>query len=210
MHGRFVACYRVSTGKQGRSDLGLEAQQETVRGFLNGGDWHLVDEVTKVESGWSSERPQLAKALTRLTRSVAFLSRLLEAGLVGARTRKARPRPRPKTPGQAPRLCSRTCASGSTRTATVPGATASGSWPRHWRSAGATHSTRSSGSPRWLDARQAEERAGWVQEGCGERHTRRFRAVRSFRASRPKTPVPEPPTQGVRPRRGCDPSVRRF
>ena len=34
---RFVAYYRVSTDKQKRSGLGLDAQQATVRGFLNRG-----------------------------------------------------------------------------------------------------------------------------------------------------------------------------
>src|SRR3954469_3460931 len=96
MDGRFIAYYRVSTDKQGRSGLGLEAQRETVRGFLNGGTWKLVDEFVEIESGRSAERPQLAQALahcrvmgatlvvanvSRLTRSVAFLSRLLEAGV---------------------------------------------------------------------------------------------------------------------------------
>jgi DNA invertase Pin-like site-specific DNA recombinase len=96
MDGRFVAYYRVSTDKQKRSGLGLDAQQATVRGFLNGGQWELVGEFTETESGRSADRPQLAKALarcrvmkatlivanvSRLTRSVAFLSRLLEAGV---------------------------------------------------------------------------------------------------------------------------------
>lgn len=94
--GKFVCYYRVSTGRQGRSGLGLEAQREAVNAYLNGGDWSIVDEYTEVESGKNSDRPALEKALAaarlhraslvvskvdRLTRSVAFLSRLLEAGI---------------------------------------------------------------------------------------------------------------------------------
>jgi DNA invertase Pin-like site-specific DNA recombinase len=95
-HGKFVAYYRVSTGRQGKSGLGLEAQRTAVAVYLNGGDWQIVDEFTEVESGKNSDRPALDKALAaarlhrasvvvskvdRLTRSVAFLSRLLEAGV---------------------------------------------------------------------------------------------------------------------------------
>lgn len=94
--GKFVAYYRVSTGRQGRSGLGLDAQRTAVDRYLNGGDWQIVAEYTEVESGKLSARPQLDKALAaarlhrcplvvskvdRLTRSVAFLSRLLEAGV---------------------------------------------------------------------------------------------------------------------------------
>jgi DNA invertase Pin-like site-specific DNA recombinase len=94
--GSFVAYYRVSTGRQGKSGLGLEAQREAVKTYLNGGDWQIVDEYTEIESGKRSDRPALEKALAaarlhqaslvvskvdRLTRSVAFLSRLLEAGV---------------------------------------------------------------------------------------------------------------------------------
>ena len=37
--GKFVAYHQVSTGKQGKSGLGLKAQQEAVRSYLNGGNW---------------------------------------------------------------------------------------------------------------------------------------------------------------------------
>jgi DNA invertase Pin-like site-specific DNA recombinase len=94
--GKFVCYYRVSTGRQGKSGLGLEAQRAAVATYLNGGDWQIADEYTEVESGKNSDRPALEKALAaarlhraslvvskvdRLTRSVAFLSRLLEAGV---------------------------------------------------------------------------------------------------------------------------------
>src|ERR1700691_721916 len=91
--GKFVAYYRVSTQGQGVSGLGLEAQQESVRGYLNGGRWKLVDEVTEVESGKRNDRPALSHALSlcrlhgatliiakldRLARNVHFISGLME------------------------------------------------------------------------------------------------------------------------------------
>jgi DNA invertase Pin-like site-specific DNA recombinase len=94
--GRFVAYYRVSTAQQGRSGLGLEAQREAVRCYLNGGNWTLADEVTEVESGKRNDRPELDRALglcrlygatlvvaklDRLARNVAFISKLMESGV---------------------------------------------------------------------------------------------------------------------------------
>src|SRR5689334_21403407 len=94
--GKFVSYCRVSTDQQGRSGLGLEAQREAVAGFLNGGAWKLVGEFVEVESGKRADRPQLAAALAackrykatlvvakldRLSRSVAFLSALMESGV---------------------------------------------------------------------------------------------------------------------------------
>lgn len=94
--GKFVAYYRVSTGRQGRSGLGLEAQQEAVRSYLNGGAWELVSEVVEVESGTKADRPRLMEALQlcrihratlviakldRLARNVAFISNLMESGV---------------------------------------------------------------------------------------------------------------------------------
>lgn len=93
---RYVAYYRVSTAKQGRSGLGLEAQQIAVRGFLAGGIGGLVDEVVEVESGKRKDRPKIAEALrlcrlhgatlliariNRLARNVAFVSGLMESGV---------------------------------------------------------------------------------------------------------------------------------
>src|ERR1700733_10528505 len=95
-HGKFVAYYRVSTQKQGRSGLGIEAQHAAVATYLNGGDWSIVAEHTEVETGKRSDRPALDQALAaarlhrcpvvvskvdRLTRSVGFLTRLLDAGV---------------------------------------------------------------------------------------------------------------------------------
>ena len=48
MNGRFVSYLRVSTDKQGRSGLGLEAQREAVASYLNGGDWTLIAEYVEV------------------------------------------------------------------------------------------------------------------------------------------------------------------
>ncbi len=56
--GKFVAYYRVSTGVAGRSGLGIEAQRDAVKTYLNSGDWAIVDEHTEVESGKRSDRPR--------------------------------------------------------------------------------------------------------------------------------------------------------
>src|SRR4051794_35565644 len=93
-----VCYYRVSTSQQGQSGLGLEAQRCAVAQYLKGhnGEWEIAGEYVEIESGRRSDRPQLDAALKaaslfkaalivskvdRLTRSVAFLSRLLEANV---------------------------------------------------------------------------------------------------------------------------------
>lgn len=95
-HRQFVAYYRVSTDRQGRSGLGLDAQRAAVARHLDGHVGELVAEYTEVESGARSERPQLAAALRhcrregatliiakldRLARSVHFISGLMDSGV---------------------------------------------------------------------------------------------------------------------------------
>jgi DNA invertase Pin-like site-specific DNA recombinase len=90
--GKFVSYLRVSTDKQGRSGLGLEAQRVAVESYLNGGRWTLAAEYVEAESGKRSDRPKLAKALAhakaigatvvfakldRLTRNVDLLRSLV-------------------------------------------------------------------------------------------------------------------------------------
>ena len=63
--GKFISYLRVSTDKQGRSGLGIEAQREAVASYLNGGRWTLVSEYVETESGRKSDRPKLAAALPK-------------------------------------------------------------------------------------------------------------------------------------------------
>ncbi len=99
-NGKFIAYFRVSTDKQGKSGLGLDAQRETVMCYLNGGSWELVGEFTEIETGKGAnaldKRPQLKAALDackkqkatlviakldRLARNVHFVSGLIESGV---------------------------------------------------------------------------------------------------------------------------------
>lgn len=92
----YVAYYRVSTNRQGRSGLGLEAQRRAVADFLAGTGGTLAETFTEIESGKNDARPELARALAacrvrravlvvakldRLARNAHFLLGLKEAGV---------------------------------------------------------------------------------------------------------------------------------
>jgi DNA invertase Pin-like site-specific DNA recombinase len=98
MNRTAVAYYRVSTKRQGRSGLGLEAQREAVARFAAQEGLKVVAEYTEVETGKGSnaleQRPQLATAiekakrlsavvmvakLDRLSRDVHFISGLMRS-----------------------------------------------------------------------------------------------------------------------------------
>ena len=92
----YVIYRRVSTQRQGRSGLGLEAQQETIDRFITENRGTIIATYTEVESGTNDHRPELLKALghtkrsraillvaklDRLSRSLAFTSSLMESGV---------------------------------------------------------------------------------------------------------------------------------
>jgi DNA invertase Pin-like site-specific DNA recombinase len=94
---KFVAYMRVSTARQGKSGLGLEAQRDSVRQFVaQRGGKIIAPEFVEVESGKNNDRPELAKAikrcrltgatlvvakLDRLSRNAAFLLTLRDSGV---------------------------------------------------------------------------------------------------------------------------------
>lgn len=92
--GRYICYYRVSTARQGRSGLGLDAQRTAVLTHLRG--VQPLIEFLEIESGTRGDRPKLAEALTacrvhravlviakldRLARNVAFVSSLMDSGI---------------------------------------------------------------------------------------------------------------------------------
>ena len=89
---KYVAYFRVSTIKQGRSGLGLEAQQEAVQHYADS----IISSFTEIESGKNDKRIQLAAAielcrssgaslliakLDRLSRDAAFLMTIRKSGV---------------------------------------------------------------------------------------------------------------------------------
>jgi DNA invertase Pin-like site-specific DNA recombinase len=93
---KFVAYYRVSTEKQGRSGLGLEAQEYAVKTYVASVNGELAMEYKEIESGKKSKRKELLEAiafckknkckliiakLDRLSRDIEFIAKLQKSNL---------------------------------------------------------------------------------------------------------------------------------
>jgi DNA invertase Pin-like site-specific DNA recombinase len=70
---KFVVYYRVSTQRQGRSGLGLEAQEAAAEDYIRRSDGVALATYREVESGKVNDRPQLQAALLRCRQSRATL-----------------------------------------------------------------------------------------------------------------------------------------
>src|SRR4051812_47011030 len=90
-----IGYLRVSTDRQGRSGLGLEAQRMALESYARSCGGTIIRTYIEVESGRNAKRPQLQAALAhakrskaqlvvakldRLARSVAFTAALMDSG----------------------------------------------------------------------------------------------------------------------------------
>ena len=93
---RYVAYYRVSTGRQGRFGFSVEGQRAAVTDYVANNPGVVVAELSETMSGRRNDRPALSKALSlcriaratlviarldRLSRNVEMIARLMESGL---------------------------------------------------------------------------------------------------------------------------------
>lgn len=93
---KIVSYLRVSTAKQGRSGLGLEAQRESIERYAAQRAAVVLQTFTETESGKLNSRPELGRAinlakltgatlviakLDRLSRNAAFLLSLRDSGV---------------------------------------------------------------------------------------------------------------------------------
>jgi DNA invertase Pin-like site-specific DNA recombinase len=91
----YVAYYRVSTEKQGRSGLGLAAQKSKLDAFVSSND-RILQEFVDVQSGRKDDRTELSRALAvakakkatlliarldRFSRRVSFIARIMDEGI---------------------------------------------------------------------------------------------------------------------------------
>ncbi|MBW6418299.1 recombinase family protein [Celeribacter sp. PS-C1] len=100
---QFVIYKRVSTKEQGRSGLGLAAQERDIRLYLDTYaemPFEVIGEFTEMQTGKADDRPELAKALDlvrktgaellvakldRLSRKVSFIATLMDDKRVSLR-----------------------------------------------------------------------------------------------------------------------------
>jgi DNA invertase Pin-like site-specific DNA recombinase len=93
---KWVAYTRVSTQRQGRSQLGIEAQKHAIAEHVRAHGGACVAEFTEIESGRHNDRPELQRALAacrmhgatlliakldRLARRASFLLSLRDSGI---------------------------------------------------------------------------------------------------------------------------------
>jgi len=93
---QYVTYKRVSTKEQGKSGLGLDAQERDISIFLESystSPWEIIGSFVEVQSGTEDDRPELAKAvalakkkkaillvakLDRLSRKVSFIASMMD------------------------------------------------------------------------------------------------------------------------------------
>ena len=93
---RYVTYRRVSTREQGKSGLGLEAQDRDIRIYLESYSpepWEVIGDFVEIQSGSEDNRPELTKAIDlakrkkavllvakvdRLSRKVSFIASLMD------------------------------------------------------------------------------------------------------------------------------------
>lgn len=95
MATKFIAYFRVSTARQGKSGLGLAAQQREITNFV-AGTGTLIAEFCDIESGRDDSRVELQRAiqlakrenakiviarLDRFSRRVSFIAGILDQGI---------------------------------------------------------------------------------------------------------------------------------
>lgn len=93
---QFISYYRVSTKKQGKSGLGLDAQETICKNYVDSQKGIIINSFVEIESGKNDNRHELHKAiaeckltnsslliarLDRLSRSVEFIFSLKNAGV---------------------------------------------------------------------------------------------------------------------------------
>lgn len=93
---RYIAYLRVSTDKQGEHGHGISAQRQAISNYISTQSGELLEEYVEVESGKRNDRPELQKAISRcqvsrailiiakldrLSRNVAFVANLMDAGI---------------------------------------------------------------------------------------------------------------------------------